>query len=29
MEIMPIPLDDNFKIPLGSGGIMMMLLSPI
>ena len=29
MEILPIPLDDNFKIPLGSGGIMMMLLSPI
>ena len=29
MEIMPIPLDDNFKIPLGSGGIMMMLSSPI
>ena len=29
MEIMPIPLDDNFKIPLGSGGMMMMLSSPI
>ena len=29
MEILPIPLDDNFKIPLGSGGIMMMFLSPI
>ena len=29
MEIMPIPLDDNFKIPVGSGGIMMMLSSPI
>ena len=29
MEILPIPLDDNFKIPLGAGGIMMMLLSPI
>ena len=29
MEILPIPLDDNFKIPLGSGGIMMMLSSPI
>ena len=29
MEILPIPLDDNFKIPLGSGAIMMMLLSPI
>ena len=29
MEILPIPLDDNFKIPLGSGAIMMMLSSPI
>ena len=29
MEIMPIPLDDNFKIPLGSGGMMMLLSSPI
>jgi len=25
MELVPIPLDDNFKIPLGSGAIMMML----
>jgi len=25
MELVPIPLDDNFKIPLGSGGIMMMM----
>ena len=24
-----IPLDDNFKIPLGSGAIMMMLSTPI
>ena len=29
MEILPIPLDDNFKIPLGSGAIMMMLSTPI
>tara|TARA_Y100000590_G_scaffold331961_1_gene377362 strand:+ start:366 stop:950 length:585 start_codon:yes stop_codon:yes gene_type:complete len=29
MEVLPIPLDDNFKIPLGSGGVMMMFLSPI
>jgi dolichol kinase len=29
MEILPIPLDDNFKIPLGSGAIMMMLITPI
>ena len=29
MEILPIPLDDNFEIPLGSGAIMMMLSSPI
>lgn len=29
MEILPIPLDDNFKIPLGAGAIMMMLSSPI
>ena len=29
MEIMPIPLDDNFKIPLGAGAIMMMLSTPI
>ena len=25
MELVPIPLDDNFKIPLGAGAIMMML----
>ena len=25
-ETLPIPLDDNFKIPIGSGGIMMMFL---
>ena len=25
-ETSPIPLDDNFKIPIGSGGIMMMIL---
>ncbi len=29
MEIIPIPLDDNFKIPLGSGAIMMMFSTPI
>ena len=29
MELIPIPLDDNFKIPLGSGVIMMMLSTPI
>ena len=29
MELIPIPLDDNFKIPLGSGAIMMMLSTPI
>jgi dolichol kinase len=29
MEILPIPLDDNFKIPLGAGAIMMMLATPI
>ena len=29
MEILPMPLDDNFKIPLGSGAIMMMLSTPI
>ena len=29
MEILPIPLDDNFKIPLGSGAIMMMLITPV
>ena len=29
MEILPIPLDDNFKIPLGAGAIMMMLYTPI
>ena len=29
MELLPIPLDDNFKIPLGSGAIMMMLITPI
>ena len=29
MEILPIPLDDNFKIPLGAGAIMMMLSTPI
>ncbi|MDP6339518.1 MAG: SEC59/DGK1/VTE5 family protein [Candidatus Marinimicrobia bacterium] len=29
MELVPIPLDDNFKIPLGSGAIMMMLSTPI
>ena len=28
-ELIPIPLDDNFKIPLGSGAIMMMLSTPI
>jgi dolichol kinase len=29
MEILPIPLDDNFKIPLGAGAIMMMLSTPV
>jgi len=29
MEILPIPLDDNFKMPLGSGAIMMMLITPV
>ena len=29
MELIPIPLDDNFIIPLGSGAIMMMLYTPI
>jgi dolichol kinase len=29
MELIPIPLDDNFKIPLGSGAIMMMLSTAI
>ena len=29
MELIPIPLDDNFTIPLGSGAIMMMLYTPI
>ncbi len=29
MELLPIPLDDNFKIPLGSGAIMMMFMTPI
>ncbi len=29
MELIPIPLDDNFTIPLGSGAIMMMLSTPI
>ena len=29
MEILPIPLDDNFKIPLGAGAIMMMLSTTI
>ena len=29
MEIVPIPQDDNFKIPLGAGTIMMMLSTPI
>lgn len=29
MEILPIPLDDNFKIPIGAGGIMMMFITPI
>ena len=29
MELLPIPLDDNFKIPLGSGAIMMMLSTPL
>ena len=29
MEIVPIPLDDNFKIPLGAGAIKMMLSTPI
>jgi dolichol kinase len=29
MELLPIPLDDNFKIPLGSGAMMMMLSTPI
>lgn len=24
MELVPIPLDDNFKIPLGAGAVMMM-----
>ena len=29
LELIPIPLDDNFIIPLGSGAIMMMLYTPI
>jgi len=29
MEILPIPLDDNFKIPLGAGACMMTLSTPI
>ena len=29
LELIPIPLDDNFIIPLGSGAIMMMLSTPI
>jgi|TARA_B110000263_G_scaffold69391_1_gene60381 dolichol kinase len=29
IELLPIPLDDNFKIPLASGAIMMMLSTPI
>lgn len=29
MELLPIPLDDNFKIPLGAGAIMMMFMTPI
>ena len=29
MEILPIPLHDNFKIPLGAGAIMMMLSTTI
>ncbi len=29
MELIPIPLDDNFTIPLGSGAIMMMLSTPV
>ena len=29
IELIPIPLDDNFKIPLGSGAIMMLLSTPI
>jgi len=29
IELIPIPLDDNFIIPLGSGAIMMMLYTPI
>jgi dolichol kinase len=29
MEIAPIPLDDNFKMPLGAGAIMMMFYTPI
>ncbi len=29
MELVPIPLDDNFKIPLGAGAIMMMLSTPL
>ncbi|MEE8437092.1 MAG: phosphatidate cytidylyltransferase [Candidatus Neomarinimicrobiota bacterium] len=27
VEIAPIPLDDNFKMPLAAGGIMMMMTS--
>jgi len=29
MEIAPIPLDDNFKIPLGAGASMMMFYTPL
>ncbi|MDP6991917.1 MAG: SEC59/DGK1/VTE5 family protein [Candidatus Marinimicrobia bacterium] len=29
IELLPIPLDDNFKIPLGAGAIMMMFMTPI
>ena len=29
MELLPIPLDDNFRIPLGTGAIMMMFMTPI
>ena len=29
IEILPIPLDDNFKIPLGAGAIMMMFMTPL
>jgi dolichol kinase len=29
MKILSVPLDDNFKIPLGAGAIMMMLSTPI